>query len=62
MYEKQNKLYTLNVFPERNIRNVFRFLFTRLEKVRGNPNLSLFRHVGFITEASQISIKAFSIK
>ena len=35
MYENQNKNYAINVFSERNVRNViFRFLFTRLGKGR----------------------------
>ena len=33
MYEKQNKHYAFNVFPERNVRNViFRFLVYRVGK------------------------------
>ena len=50
---KTNKYYTFNVFPERNARNViFRFVVYTVGKVRVNPNLLLFGHVRFITEAS----------
>ena len=53
MYEKQNMHYAFHVFPERNVRNViFRFLFTRQEKVRVNRNLFLFGHVRFITNTN----------
>ena len=55
MHEKQNKHYTFNVFPDHTVRNViFRFLFTRLEKGRGNPNLFLFGHVCFVTDAANL--------
>ena len=40
----------------------FFFLLTRYKKVGGDPNLFLFGHVRFITEASQIFVNAFAIK
>ena len=63
MYEKQTKHFEFNVFPEHNVRNViFRFLVYTVGTVRGNPNLFLFGHVRFITEASQIFVNAFAMK
>ena len=60
MYENQYKHHEINVFSERNVRNViFRFLFTRLGKGRGNPNWFPIGHVHFITETSQIFVTAF---
>ena len=39
MNENQNEHYEINVFLECNVHNViFRFLFTRLGKGRGNSN------------------------
>ena len=39
MYENQNKHYTMNVFSERNVRNViFHFLFSSLGKGRGSQS------------------------
>ena len=59
MYENQNKHYAINVFSERNVRNViFCFLFTRLGKGRGNPNWFPFEYVRFITETLQIFVTA----
>ena len=50
----------LSIFSERNVRNViFRFLFTRLGKGRGNPNWFPFGYVRFIMETSQIFVTAF---
>ena len=50
----------LMFFSERNFQNViFRFLFTRFEKGRENPNWFPFGHVRFITETSQIFVTAF---
>ena len=60
MYENQNKHYAIYVFSERNVVNViFRFLFTRLGKGRGNRNSFSFGHVRFITETLQIFVTAF---
>ena len=55
MYENKNKHYAINVFSERNVRNViFRFVFTCF-------NWFPIVHVGFITETSQILVTTFLI-
>ena len=52
VYEKQNKHYAFDVFPEQLLPEM---LYT-LGKGRGNPNLFLFEHVRFITDAWQIFV------
>ena len=48
MYEKQNKHYTFNVFPERNVRKViFRFLVSTVGKSKRKSEFVSIRACSF---------------